>query len=340
VDGRGEGTGDESLSNRAQREDTCGFSVHALLLPSWQSTDRSNRETSFPPLISPKVAMRTVRKLDHSQLMRKRDTEVIITLSPRNIVSLFLSIIAFLIASYLLTQALMHFGGHDTQHGFAHQFDLDDENNVPTWYSSAVLLLCSLLLCLIWKASRQGSKRYAVYWLALSVLFLWLSLDEAASFHEMMEIPARTLFPPGPYITVAWVIPATFFALIVGVSLWRFLASLPPPIRRLFLLAGFLYVGGAIGMEVVESYYYFTYGKSMVYSLTAVGEEGLEMLGILVFFHALLAYLENHSGPVKIVFKRPSEAAASTTDPLGDSDFANASTKSDLPIPVATPRLE
>jgi hypothetical protein len=293
--------------------------------------------------------MRTSREPDNSQLTRKEDAEVLITLSPRNIVVLLFSIIASLIVLYLLTQALMHFGGHPTLRG-ARQFDLGEENNVPTWYSASALLFCSLLLALIWKASRHAGERYAVYWLILSILFLYLSLDEAASFHELMEGPARTLFAPGPYITVAWVIPGTFFVLIVGVSLWRFLTIIPRPIRRLFLLAGFLYVGGAIGMELLSLYYYFTYGKSMVYSLACAGEEGLEMLGILVFVHALLKYLGNHSGPVKIVFKQTLEAVASTTDPSGITrsldrerpaqQKQNISARRDPPIPIAMPRLE
>jgi hypothetical protein len=272
--------------------------------------------------------------------MRKPDTEALVTVSPRKIVTLFLLIIAFLIALYLVTQAIMHFGGHDAQHGFRHQFDLEKEHNIPTWYSSSALLLCSLLLAMIWKATRQTGQRFAQYWLVLSIGFLYLSLDEAASFHELMEAPSRQLFQPGPYMKVVWVIPGTLVSLIFGISLWRFLANLPRTTRHLFLLAGFIYLGGAMGMELLSTYYLSTYGRNMVYSLTIVSEEGLEMLGILVFLHALLAYLRNHLGPVKIVFKPTSEASLLTTDPLVDNGFEEPRQKQNLPIPVAMPRLE
>ena len=60
----------------------------------------------------------------------------------------------------------------------------------------------------------------------------------------------------------------------------------------LFLLAGGLYIGGALGMEMIGGYYTDFYGKNnLTYALITCLEEVLEMTGIVVFIHGLLDYM-------------------------------------------------
>ena len=54
-------------------------------------------------------------------------------------------------------------------------------------------------------------------------------------------------------------------------------------------------------MEMVGGYYQSHYGRyNIPYNMITIGEEFLEMLGIVVFIHALLSYLG--SNDVKIRF--------------------------------------
>jgi hypothetical protein len=52
-----------------------------------------------------------------------------------------------------------------------------------------------------------------------------------------------------------------------------FLAALARSSLRSFLIAGFIYVGGALGMELVGSAYYTTRGNDVIYGVIAAIEE-------------------------------------------------------------------
>ncbi|MCA1991662.1 MAG: hypothetical protein LDL41_06395 [Coleofasciculus sp. S288] len=47
-------------------------------------------------------------------------------------------------------------------------------------------------------------------------------------------------------------------------SYWKFLAHLPAKMRRLFLLSGAIYIGGAIGVELAHGYYLNFYGFELL----------------------------------------------------------------------------
>ena len=82
------------------------------------------------------------------------------------------------------------------------------------------------------------------YWFALSGTFAILSLDEAASFHETLIEPIRSLLHTGGVFHFAWVIPGGLFAIGFALLLSEFLRGLPSDTRRNFLVAGAVYVSG------------------------------------------------------------------------------------------------
>lgn len=62
--------------------------------------------------------------------------------------------------------------------------------------------------------------------------------------------------------------------------------------RALFVLAGGMCVGGALGMELIGGKVWGDYGRdSGVYALVNTVEEVLEMAGAIIFLYALLTYL-------------------------------------------------
>jgi hypothetical protein len=90
----------------------------------------------------------------------------------------------------------------------------------------------------------------------------------------------------------AWVIPYSLLVLLVGVAYLRFVFRLPPFVRDRVLLAGFVFVAGALGLEIVESYYYSQSGvKDLNFAILTTLEESMEMFGILLFIYALLHYI-------------------------------------------------
>ena len=110
-----------------------------------------------------------------------------------------------------------------------------------------------------------------------------------------------TGFTPSGFIYYAWVVPGAIFVLIVALAYLRFFASLPRKTRRQFLVAGALFVLGALGMEMLSAQLISSYGgveslNSMPdiirisAAVVTAGEEFLEMLSIVVFIYALLSY--------------------------------------------------
>jgi len=227
-----------------------------------------------------------------------------IEVSAKNVARALLAVVVLLTLAYVAGQYSKYYLDHDVLLGFVEEFDLDRENNIPTWYSTVTLLLCSVLLGTIAVARARENDVYASHWKMLSVIFLFLSIDEAASLHERLTEPVKNAFHTSGMLEYAWVIPGGIFVLIVGLAYLKFLLNLPKTTRRQFATAGGLYVAGALGMEMVGSYYNSLYGRtSMAYALIVTGEEFLEMTGVVVFLYALMSYLSRHPGDLKVRIK-------------------------------------
>jgi hypothetical protein len=177
---------------------------------------------------------------------------------------------------------------------FTDLFNLDSEFNLPALYASLSLLLCAQLLWIVTAIKKQERDRYFLYWRNLSFIFLFLSADEAFSIHEALIIPAvREALNLSPIFYQTWVIPGI---ILVSIFVWKylkFLRYLPRSTCRLFILAGTLYVGGALGMEMAGGVYFDLYDKTVIPGIGVIVEEALEKFGIVVFVYALLTYLSN-----------------------------------------------
>lgn len=226
-----------------------------------------------------------------------------ITISPREVARGLLLVVVTLAFLSVAGQFSRHVLGHDVLLGFVRQFNLDAEGNVPTWFSSMTLLLSAVLLAAIARVKHLARAPYARHWGLLALIFVGLSMDEAAALHEMAIHPLRALLHARGALYFAWVVLGAAFVLAVGFGYLRFLLHLPPATRRGFIVAGGLFVGGALGMELAGGYVadYHGQGTPLYTAMTTV-EECLEMLGIVVFIHALLSYLGAEVGEARIRF--------------------------------------
>jgi len=171
-------------------------------------------------------------------------------------------------------------------------FDLWAEASLPSWYSISLLLACSVLLALIAVAKRRAADRYARHWLGLTLIFLALSIDDAADLHGHTSYKLQEMFEIGGFLAYTWVVPAASACVVVGIAYLRFLADLPTPIRWRFVLAGVLFLSGALVMEMIEARHDTQHGvENMPYRIMVAIEESLEMAGIVIFISALLSYL-------------------------------------------------
>jgi len=188
--------------------------------------------------------------------------------------------------------------------GFLTMFFVEKDDTIPEWFSSAILLFCSILLAVIARYTRSAGDRFVLHWWVLSAIFLYLSVDEGVSIHEKTSPLGRSMLEgigldSGGFIIRGWVVPGAILVLIFALAYLRFVVALPPGIRRLFLLAGLLFVVGAIGMEVLRDFHANLLGgprnmsieQITVRIVIAYVEEFLEMVGVIVFIYALMLHI-------------------------------------------------
>jgi hypothetical protein len=180
-------------------------------------------------------------------------------------------------------------------------FDVDFERSIPTWYQTTTLFLCAIPLALIALAKYRQQDRYRYHWAGLAVLFVLLSIDEMNSIHEKAGSVLRSKLGLTGFLRNAWVILAAIFVVVFLVVYLDFIRHLPRHTLYLFVVAGCLYVGGALVFQMVGSYWNDKHGQeNLVYLVQTTIEETLEMTGILVFLFALLRYIQTNVGPIQL----------------------------------------
>ncbi|MEG4491040.1 hypothetical protein [Microcoleus sp. D3_18_C4] len=227
----------------------------------------------------------------------------IISVSPKRVAfSLSIWVLFFAVAGCIV-QVLRY--GFNYQERWISLFNLDREINYPSWYSSFTLLFCAILLGIIASAKKKQGDRYFGHWKALALMFVFFSLDEILSLHEILIInDLRKALNLGGIFYFIWVIPGAIFVGVTALAYLKFLRHLPRKTRDFFLLAGSIYVGGALGMEMVTGYYADAVTKrNLIYGLMVCVEEILEMVGVIVFIYALLSYIGSHLETIDLRLK-------------------------------------
>jgi len=223
-----------------------------------------------------------------------------IPLTPGAVTQFLLRVVGCLVVLSSLSHITLHFfPDAKFVYYFAKAFNLDIERNIPTLYSFLALLFSSLLLGVIAHAKNLDSDRYKNHWKILSFIFLFLSVDEAGSMHEKLTDPMRSLLNATGVLYFTWIVPFGFLVAIFLLSYRKFVLHLPVATKKLFVAAWALYMGGAIGVEMLGGYLAYTTGMGNVsYLIVTTLEESLEMLGIVVFIHGLISYIKTYLGGV------------------------------------------
>lgn len=99
-------------------------------------------------------------------------------------------------------------------------------------------------------------------------------------------------------IEINWAIPGVILVVLVGLAFVPFLLSLPRRIAVLFVLSGLLYLSGALGVELLSE---DMDEDSIAYGFATALEEGLEMLGALMFLAVNLGEMKQQE-QIKIAF--------------------------------------
>lgn len=161
-------------------------------------------------------------------------------------------------------------------------FDVNSERNVPTAWSALLLLSCAVTAALLAVRGRGGSG-----WLLVALTCAFLALDESLELHERLGGLGASV--ADDRLHFAWVVPGAALAGVVGLLLLRRLRTQPAEVRRRLVVAGAVYLTGALGLETVSGLVLRVHGAGgKAYTLVTSLEEGLEMAGASLLLAALL----------------------------------------------------
>lgn len=215
-----------------------------------------------------------------------------IYLRPRTILTILLIIIVILISLNSLAIYLDVYT--DVAFAKTHRLvDFNEEANIPTFYSSLVIFLCSFSLFLITALAKKAGTPY-LGWLGLALIFLFLSVDEAAAIHEIFVGITKRTFNVSGYFRFAWVIPYGLAVVALAVIYIPFLRNLPSNTRLLFLVSGAIFIGGAVGLEMIAGKLLESGITVEQYAALYTLEESMEMVGMALFLYTLLDYLSEN----------------------------------------------
>ncbi len=234
-----------------------------------------------------------------------------ITLNPKRILIALLILVAVIVGLSIYGQKVRFFGVADI-HGPWHEFILDQlmqnfyldaEGNITTYINALLLFIPSLLLAAIgiWKISLKDKFRF--HWIGLAMIFLYLSIDEAAVIHESLIKPMRAVFGANGFFYFAWVIPGVAVVAAFGLVYLMFFLHLDKKFKILFFFSLAVYIAGVIGGEMISGYFASGLGqKNFTYAVVASLEESIEYIGCSLIIYSLLKYIE-HYLPEGITFK-------------------------------------
>ena len=197
-------------------------------------------------------------------------------------------------------------------------FSLSYEGNVPTWLSASMHATSAILLALIASGKQQIGAPFVRHWWGLSIIFAYISIDEFVTLHEEMN----AWFNLSGALYFGWVIPASILVSFFVLAYWRFLAHLPRITRVRFIRAGAVFVGGAMGVELILGYWTDLNGsRNLGYAVIDWVEETMEMAGAGLFLSALVAVLADQTGQVRLVGGplQPVVDTAEGNDPVADT---------------------
>jgi len=204
-----------------------------------------------------------------------------------------LAAVVLLLLAHLCVFLLDHQGMiSDDDWMFYAFFDLDEEEAFGTWFSSLLLFVAGLSLLLQARHCRIEGHGWSHWWRLLAIGFFVLSLDEVIGVHEYVNAVTED---------TSWTTYAAPIVALVGLAYLPFLASLPAQTRYLFLVAGALYIGAALGVERSTDWYEEQdLLDSLAYNMWTAVEETLEMAGIILFLYALWSYMARPDSDARV----------------------------------------
>lgn len=155
------------------------------------------------------------------------------------------------------------------------RFNLNEEANIPTWYSTVLLFsvsVSSFINHFLEKKETNTTESGSLFWLVFGVAYCFLSIDEAGRIHEFINYLTSTkwVFIYAPFVAIFFVICAHYF----------FVIRKDDKTVRNWIIGGLsLYITGGLVLEFIS--FMLPLPPFMVLAEILL-EEGFEMTGTIM----------------------------------------------------------
>ena len=222
----------------------------------------------------------------------------------RKIFTLMLTIITLLVIFNLIFFWMETIGIGSFR--FNSLFYLNEESNIPTYFSGLNLLFASIITFILSLSNDLKIKTASIFWRLLSFIFLFLSFDEVAMFHERIY-RITLLFAEFFNTPLVWFIPYSLLVVVVIIILWKNFILLGLKTKLYMGVSAFIFVTGAIGLEHIsnncESIFKIKCSKYLLFGLSSL-EETFEMFSICLFNYTALKLFNGNYDYISLEIKR------------------------------------
>jgi hypothetical protein len=197
----------------------------------------------------------------------------------RKIFLLLLTFIGFLLLMHLFAEDLSWTIHH------SNRFNLDAEANIPTWYTTILLFfisICSLIIYVLRTTVIVQESNWDSFWILVSAVYCFLSLDEGARLHELID----------HYTSIKWVYVYAPFGAVFFFICTFYLFTIRKDnnqLRNWFIGGLIFYAIGGLFAEFLSHYFYPL--PPILQQVEFISEEGLEMFGTVMVLMACFTEL-------------------------------------------------
>jgi hypothetical protein len=235
-----------------------------------------------------------------------------IKINPGKIAISLLAVSLVLTVSSLLGQQERFFGEYRVNpvqdyllKMFIHQFFVNDEGNITTYWKAFLLIIIAVLTFIIASAKFAQKNRYRYEWWLLGAVFLYMSVDEASIIHEKFSALLKSLPDLNGWAHYRWIYAGAAAIIVLTAVFMRFYLHLDLRNKILFPVSMALYLFGAFGGELFSGHYAQYYGtKNIPYTLMTHGEEFGQHFGSILMIYTLLTYIFAHYSKIGFVTQK------------------------------------
>ena len=207
------------------------------------------------------------------------------TLFPDRISAWLVGCIAVLAVGHIVVHVVYALMTHPL-YGLRGFLGMNSERSLPTFFSALLLLATSGLLAWVTTARHHEGRlvrKEVLHWAILAAGFLVMAIDEAAGIHDaIIQNSLSSRFGRGEGIFYGyWYLLYTPLVLVIAALYVPFLRRLPRSTAARFVIAGAVYLGGALGVEALTAAW-LQGEEGLTRDMLQLVEESAEMLGIVL----------------------------------------------------------